>query len=30
MFWTEEDSDGYRQVMIDTLHEFFAGGSTHE
>ncbi|RYZ86674.1 MAG: DUF1524 domain-containing protein, partial [Proteobacteria bacterium] len=30
MFWTQEDSDGYRQVMIDTLHKFFTGGSLHE
>lgn len=30
MFWTQEDSDGYRQVMIDTLQMFFTGGSLHE
>jgi hypothetical protein len=27
MFWTEQDSDGYRQVMIDTLHKFFCGSA---
>jgi hypothetical protein len=26
MFWTQEDRDGYRQVMIDTLHDFFSKG----
>ena len=26
MFWTEEDSNGYQQVMIDTLHKFLTGG----
>ena len=26
MFWTQEDRDGYRQAMIDTLHTFFTGG----
>lgn len=30
MFWTQKDSDGYRQVMIDTLHKFFTGGIRHE
>jgi len=30
MFWTEDDSDGYRQVMIDTLHKFFIGGPPHD
>jgi hypothetical protein len=30
MFWTEQDSDGYRKVLIDTLHKFFIGGSLHE
>jgi hypothetical protein len=24
MFWTQQDKDGYRQAMIDTLHTFFA------
>jgi len=26
MFWTQEDRDGYRKVMIDTLHVFFTRG----
>lgn len=30
MFWTQGDRDGYRQVMIDTLHAFFTSGWTHE
>jgi len=30
MFWTEDDSDGYRQVMIDTLHKLFIGGPPHD
>ena len=30
MFWTQEDRDGYRQAMIDTLHAFFTGGWIHE
>jgi hypothetical protein len=30
MFWTQKDRDGYRQAMIDTLHDFFTGGWIHE
>jgi hypothetical protein len=30
MFWTQEDRDGYRGVMIDTLCTFVAGGWIHE
>lgn len=30
MFWTENDREGYRRVMIDVLHEFFTGGWIHE
>jgi hypothetical protein len=30
MFWTQKDRDGYRQVMIDTLHAFFTGGWAHD
>ena len=30
MFWTQEDRDGYRRVIIDTLHSFFAGGLDYE
>jgi hypothetical protein len=30
MFWTQEDRDGYRQVMIDTLHAFFTNGWDHD
>jgi hypothetical protein len=30
MFWTQEDRDGYRQVMIDTMHTFITGGWIHE
>jgi hypothetical protein len=30
MFWTLEDSEGYRQVMVDTLHKFFTGESLYE
>lgn len=30
MFWTQEDRDGYRQALIDTLHGFFADGGTNE
>ncbi len=26
MFWTQEDRDGYRQAMIDTLYVFFTEG----
>jgi hypothetical protein len=26
MFWTQEDRDGYRQVMIDILHAFLTSG----
>jgi Protein of unknown function DUF262/Protein of unknown function (DUF1524) len=29
MFWTQKDRDGYRQVMVDTLHAFFTGGWVH-
>lgn len=29
MFWTQRDRDGYRQVMIDTLFEFFTNGWAH-
>jgi hypothetical protein len=25
IFWTQNDRDGYRQAMIDTLHAFFTG-----
>jgi hypothetical protein len=30
MFWTQQDRDGYRQVMIDTLHAFFTSGWAHD
>ncbi len=30
MFWTNEDSDGYRRVLIDTLHNFLTGESGDE
>ena len=30
MFWTQKDKDGYRQVMIDTLHAFFTCGWAHD
>jgi hypothetical protein len=30
MFWTQKDRDGYRQVMIDTLHGFFTSGWAHD
>ena len=30
MFWSQEDQDGYRQAMIDTLYTFFTGGWIHE
>lgn len=30
MFWTEKDKDGYRQVIIDTLHTFFTSGWAHD
>lgn len=30
MFWTQKDRDGYRQVMIDTLHAFFTSGWAHD
>jgi Protein of unknown function DUF262 len=30
MFWAEQDSDGYRNVLIDTLHRFFTGASIYE
>jgi hypothetical protein len=30
MFWTQKDRDGYRQVMIDTLHTFFTSGWAHD
>lgn len=26
MFWTQKDRDGYRQVIIDTMHAFFTSG----
>lgn len=26
MYWTEQDRDGYRQKLIDTLHTFITGG----
>ncbi len=29
MVWTQEDRDGYREVMIETLHAFFTGGLGH-
>jgi hypothetical protein len=30
MFWTQKDRDGYRQVMIDTLHAFLTSGWAHD
>lgn len=30
MFWTQKDRDGYRHVMIDTLHAFFTSGWAHD
>jgi hypothetical protein len=30
MFWTQKDRDGYRQVMIETLHAFFTSGWAHD
>lgn len=30
MFWTDQDQDGYRQAMVDTLHTFFTGAWIHE
>jgi hypothetical protein len=30
MFWTQDDRDGYRQAIIDTLCTFFQGGWIHE
>lgn len=30
MFWTQEDRAGYRQVMIDSMQEFFTGGWVHD
>jgi Protein of unknown function DUF262 len=30
MFWTQKDRDGYRNVMIDTLHSFFTSGWAHD
>jgi hypothetical protein len=30
MFWTEGDGDGYRDAMIETLHNFFARGFAYE
>jgi hypothetical protein len=30
MFWTQEDREGYRQAMIDTLHAFFTSGWSHD
>ncbi len=30
MFWTQEDSAGYRKVIIDTLDKFFSGESLYE
>jgi hypothetical protein len=30
MFWTQEDRDGYRGVMIETLHAFFTSGWGHD
>src|SRR6185503_2461349 len=30
MFWTQDDRDDYREVLIDTLHAFFANGWTDE
>jgi len=30
MFWTQDDREGYRQVMIDTLHTFFTRWWTHD
>lgn len=30
MFWTQKDRDGYRQVIIDTLHAFFTSEWTHD
>jgi len=30
MFWTEEDRDGYRTVLTETLAEFFQGAWIHE
>ena len=29
MYWTQEDSDGYRQKMISTLSVFVTGGWIH-
>lgn len=30
MFWTKEDTDGYWDVIIDTLHRFIAEGTANE
>lgn len=30
MFWTQEDRDDYRQILINTLHGFFAEGWADE
>lgn len=29
MYWTQQDRDGYRQELIDTLHTFITGGWIH-
>ena len=30
MFWTDEDKDGYRNAMINSLFNFITGAQTHE
>lgn len=29
MYWTQQDRDGYRQALVDTLHSFISAGRLH-
>jgi hypothetical protein len=30
IFWTEDDKDGYKEAIVDTLYNFFHGGDLNE